>query len=474
MSDLRGYLDRLRARPGELVEVARRVDPVGEVSAVVKALEPAGKPAVLFSDVAGSELPVVMGLFGTRDRLAGALGVDRRALLRHALDVLAGELPAPVPVTDTRLDEVCLTGDDVDLGALPIGVHSRDDAGRYLTSGVVLARDPASGAVNTGMYRIMVTGPNTMTVNAAPDHDLGRIFTAAAARGEDVPIAVVLGHHPAYYVASQLKNPVQVDCHRVAGALLGAPLRVTGGVTVDLELPADAEIVLEGLVRPGDKEQEGPFGEFTYYYGRAQAPVCTVTAIRRRGDAIFHDLHPTHDEHRCLWLFPGREARLLEAVGRVVPGVVDVRIPFHGGSLSAYVSVRKSREGDGSQAMLAAFGADHFLKQVIVVDDDIDVHDDAAVQWAAQVRVQATRDLVVLPGMKGIRMDPSAYVVGETGDRLSDKVGIDATRPVHTPFPERADLPHRGFEELDLAGYLSDIDLDRVRAAAHWRRRMEE
>jgi 2,5-furandicarboxylate decarboxylase 1 len=324
------------------------------------------------------------------------------------------------------------------------------------------------------MYRIMVTGPNTMTINAAPDHDLGRIFAAAAQRGTDVDISVAVGHHPAYFVASQLKNPVHVDTHRVAGALLGTALRVTPAVTVDLEAPADAELVLEGVVHPTERTSEGPFGEFTYYYGAAQAPVCTVTAIRRRSDAIFHDLHPTHDEHRCLWLFPGREARLLEAVRRVVPGVTQVRIPFHSGSLTAYASVRKTREGDGRQAILATLATDHFIKHVVVVDDDIDIHDDAAVLWASQVRAQATTDLLVLPGMKGIRMDPSARPAGETGDRLTDKTGLDATRPVHTPFPDRADLPYRGFEKLDLNGYLQEADRERVCTAAYWRRQLEE
>jgi len=474
VSDLRHYLTELRARPGELIDVTRRVDPVGEISAVVKALEPAGKPAVLFHDVAGSDLPVLMGLFGTRDRVAAALGAERGTLVAHALEVLAGELPPVRRVEDGPVAEVSVTGEAVDLAALPIGVHSRDDAGRYITSGVVLARDPRTGAVNTGMYRIMVTGERTMTINAAPDHDLGRIFAAAAADGRDVPVAVVLGHHPAYYVASQLKNPVDVDTHEVAGALLGAPLRVLPAATVDLEIPADAEIVLEGVVRPADKVEEGPFGEFTYYYGAAQAPVCTVTAVRRRADAVFHDLHPTHDEHRCLWLFPGREARLFDAVRRVVPGVVAVRIPFHGGALAAYLSVRKTREGDGKQALLAAFAADHFLKHVVVVDDDVDVHDDAEVLWAAHVRVQATHDGFVMPRMKGIRMDPSAVAVGEGGDRLTDKVGIDATRPLHDGFPERADLPPRGYEHLDLAHYLAEDDLDRVRTATSWRRRMQE
>lgn len=472
--DLRSYLDDLRRQQGELIEVSRPVSPVGEISAVVKALEPSGKPAVLFHDVIGTDMAVVMGLFGTRNRLASSLGVGRRALVRHALSVLASDLPETTQGNGGLLDGRVRRGQDIDLGELPIGVHSREDAGRYITSGVTLARDPDSGAINAGMYRIMVTGRDTFTVNAAPDHDLGRIFSAAAQSGKDVEIAIVLGHHPAYYVASQLKNPKEVDSHRLVGGLLGAPLQVTPGLTVDLEVPADAEIVVEGVVKPADRIDEGPFGEFTYYYGSAKAPVCKVTAIRQRPAAIFHDLHPTHDEHRCLWLFPGREARLYAAVRQVVPGVTGVRIPFHSGSLSAFVSVTKSREGDGKQAALAALASDHFLKHVVVVDDDIDIFDDAAVLWATSVRVQADRDMFVVPHSKGIRMDPSAQAVGPAGDRMTTKVGLDATRPMGDAFPTRADLPFDGFEDMKIDDYLQADDFRHVSDLARNRRQMEE
>lgn len=472
---LRTYLADLRQTSGELVEVDREVDPVGEISALVKALEPHGKPAVWFHRVRGSALSVAMGVFGTRARLASALGVDRRDLVNWTLDRLASDLPEVNPVASAPIDEVVVRGSEVDLGDLPIGVHSRDDAGRYLTSAVTIARDPVSGSLNTGIYRMMVTGPDTITVNAAPDHDLGRIFAAAAERGLEVPVALVIGHHPAYYVASQLKQPAAVDSHRVAGALAGRPLDIAAGDTVELEVPAEAEIVLEGVVQPGRVVPEGPFGEFSYYYGSADAPVCRVTAVRRREDAIFLDLHPTHDEHRCLWLFPGREARLFDAVRQRVPGLTGVRIPFYGGALSAYLSVRAEGEDDGRRAIEAAFATDHFLKYVIAVDDDIDIFDDAAVLWAVNVRTQATVDGLLLPGARGIRMDPSAARVGAGRERRSDKVGVDATvRFLGSGFPERADRPVSGFADLDLGSYLRPAELTFVRNAAAWRFRMEE
>jgi 2,5-furandicarboxylate decarboxylase 1 len=462
--DLGGYLEQLRSLH-QLVDVRKPVSGEFELSAVVKALEPAGAPAVLFSDVTGSELPVVSGLFGTRERIALALGVP----VREAHDHVLGCIRRPVPVArcsgNAPVQEVVQTGADVDLDALPIGVHSKDDAGRYLTAAVTLARDPGTGRTNTGIYRLMATGRNQLTVNAAPDHDLGRILAAATAAGRDVEVAIVVGHHPTYAIGSQLKHDTWTDSHEVVGALLGRPLEVVPAVTVDLEVPAYAEIVLEGVVRTSQVVPEGPFGEFTYYYGAARAPVCEITAVTRRREAVFHDLHPTHAEHRCLWLYPGREARLLEAVRASVPGTRAVRIPFHGGSLSAYLSIDKRHESDGKQALLAAFARDHFLKHVIVVDGDIDVLDDDEVLWALNVRFQAGADLVQLPNAKGIRMDPSAVKlqVGGRPQAVTDKLGFDATRPIATEFPERADLPAPGYAAVDLAQLLEPDDLARVR-----------
>lgn len=466
-TDLPGYLKHLATQAGQLVTVDRSVEPGGEVSAVTKALEPYGAPAVLFTDVAGSPHPVLMGTFGTRSRLADAIGVELDRMLDHALEVVAGPLPAAEQVIDAPVQQVVLQGDDVDLDALPFAVHSRDDAGRYVTAGVTVVRDPETGVVNTGMYRMMLTGRNQLTVNAAPDHDLGRIIAKARAAGTTVPIAIVIGHHPAYLISSQLKNPITVDAHELAGALLGSGLRVTDGVTVDVPVPADAEIVLEGVIDPGAMQDEGPFGEFSYYYGATTAPLCTVTAVTRKEEPIFQDLHPTHPEHLCLWLFPGREARLLERVRLSVPAVHTVRIPFHSGGLAAYVSIRKHREGDGKQALLAAFAADHFLKHVVVVDEDIDVFDDARVLWATSVRVQTDRDLLTFDGARGIKMDPSSArsVRGSVVDHVTAKCGVDATRTLDPPFPEAADLPPRGFEQIDVLSYLEGADHEHVSGA---------
>lgn len=473
---LRTYLDELEST-GDLLHVDREVGLHHELSAVVKMTEPAGAPAVRFSSVRGHDMPVVTALFGTRERVARGLGVSARAAVDHVLAAIQDASAADVTTVDSAaapVHDVIHLGAEASLDDLPIGVHSARDAGRYLTSATTVVRDPRTGTVNTGIYRLMIDDAQHLTVNAAPNHDLGRIMRAAG--GADVDIAIVIGHHPAYLVASQLKNPVNVDTHAIAGRLLGQPLRTVPGQTVDVPVPADAEIVIEAKVRTADLVQEGPFGEFTYYYGQAKAPRAEVTAITHRRDPVFHDLHPTHAEHRCLWLYPGREARLLAAVRASVPGTAAVRIPFVGGALSAYLSVAKQHECDGQQAILAAFAADHFLKHVYAVDLDVDIFDDQQVLWATNVRFQAGVDLVSLSNAKGIRMDPTAHIVTKDGapQAITDKLGFDATMPITRDFPPRADEVPQGMGDLTLEQWFDAASTARLRAVLDTRRALAE
>ncbi len=473
--DLRSYLaDLAREHPADLVTISRPVSSDHERSAVVKALEPLGCPAVLFAHVDGRAQRVVMGLFGTRSRIADALGVGVDECVQHLVDT---DLTRQTPEVMTGAAPVhthLATGGQVNLADLPVGIHSRDDAGRYITSGVLLVRDPVTGKLNAGIYRLAVTGCNTMTVNGGPGHDLGRIIRSAPT-GAQIPFALVIGHHPAISVASQLKHSTDIDAYRAMSSLLNEPLRLAPAVTVDLLVPGDAEYILEGTIDTGKWVEEGPFGEFTYYAGNAVAPVATVSAVTCRDDPIFLDLHPTHNEHRALWLFPGREARLLTAVRARVPGTRAVAIPSEGAGLLARISITKRHPADARTAIIAALNSDDTLKQVIVVDDDIDVHDSGQVEWALGVRFQAGNDLVVIPQLRGIRMDPSATrpAGAAPGQVVSDKIGVDATAPV-ADFPGRADLVGEEFTALDLFGYLDGGELrarlDRHRALDRSRR----
>ncbi len=458
--DLRGFLEQAEAAGEQVVHVKRRVSPLHELSAVVKAFEKAGNPIVVFDDVEGSEMPVVDGVFASRARIALALGLPAGPMAEPYLELLEHSIE-PVVVSPAPVQANVATGDDVDLGGLPICVHAADDAGRYITSGVCLARDPESGAINAGIYRTMIKGRNRLTLSVDSGQDLERILIAAAERDEPVDVAIVIGGHPAVAIASQAKVPISVDSLALAGALLQEPLAVAPGATVDLPIPALADVVIEGRVRPGVKEPEGPFGEFSYYYGSDDGWVCEVSAIASRADAIWLDIHPIHREHRILAITPGREARLLETLRRHVPGVRDVHVPTASAGMIACVSLAKRHDGEPRQVGMIALGIDSMLKHVIVVDEDIQPDDPEQITWALAVRLQADRDVLLVPYAKGFAEDPSSYGFTDrvTPRGLTTKTTIDATLPLEVERPLRADEAPEGYAEIDLADYVESDGL---------------
>ena len=454
-ADLRSFLQRADEAGEPVVRIAREVSPVHELSAVVKAFERRGNPILVFENVDGAELPVVDGVFGSRERIALALGVDAGSLTESYIERLAHPL-APETVAEAKVQEV-VNSENVDLGELPICVHAPLDAGRYITSGVCLARDQESGAINTGIYRVMLKAKDRVTLSVDSGDDLARILTTARDRGEPVDVAIVIGGHPAIAIASQAKIPIDIDSLSVTGALLGTPLRVHDAITVDLPVPADADVVIEGRVQTGAGEPEGPFGEFSYYYGSSMGWVCEVTAVTRRSDAMWLDIHPTHREHRILAFSPAHEARLLQTLRRSRTAVKAVHIPTETAGLVACISLRKRHDGEPRQVAMSAFGVDSLIKHVVIVDDDVDVTDPGEVAWALTVRVQADRDILMIPNAMGIAEDPSSYSYGSRVEPrgLVTKTAIDATMPLEAEIPPRADeLPGR-YADLDPRDYLS-------------------
>jgi 2,5-furandicarboxylate decarboxylase 1 len=305
----------------------------------------------------------------------------------------------------------------------------------------------------------MVQNERQATVSVDPGHDLGKVIAWGGREERPVEFAIVIGAHPALSIASQAKVPMTRDTYHVMGALLGEPVDVVACDTVDLQVPANAEIVLEGRILPGETAAEGPFGEFHYYYGSdPRAALCDITAISHRSDAIFADIHPTHRDHRCLWLHPGREASLLQRLRAAIPSVEAVHLPLEGAGMVALISIDKRHNGDSTRALLIALSFDLFIKHAVILDRDIDIYDAGQVVWAMAVRLRPDRDLVVIPRVRGYHEDPSSYSLGSSdeGGRLTTKLGYDATVPIGGHFPERADsLPSR-YAGLDPLEYVDN------------------
>jgi 2,5-furandicarboxylate decarboxylase 1 len=446
---LRTFLDLLERTDDEgIAYVDREVDPVHELAAVVKRMEGSDDRTVIFEKVAGHDIPVLMNLYGSKRRIALALGLDPHVRPREVLDHYVERLEhavEPIEVDGGPVHEVVVTGDEVDLERLPFGVHAVEQGGRYINSGAMLVRDPATGAINAGIYRTMLQAPAKVTVSVDPFHDLGKVIDWGIRHDEPVPFAIVIGADPALFLASQAKLDMSHDVYGVIGSLTGEAVEVVRCRTNDLLVPAHGEIVIEGVIRPGETAPEGPYGEFSYYYGSdPAATLCEVTAITRRREPIFADILSTHREHRCLWLHPGREAGLLQRLRSVVPSVRSVQLPLDGTGMVALISIDKNHEGDPRRALLAALSADVFIKHAVIVDDDdIDVHDPARVAWAMITRFQPDRDTITVSSLRGYGEDPSRY----PGD-VTSKIGYDATRPL-SGFPTPADLLPARYEDLD-------------------------
>ena len=420
--------------PDEVVRVTEPVSLEYEVMALVLEYERRRRfPILLLESLRGSAIPIVCNVVASRRALAFALGVPESALaLEYARRIK--DTIKPVVVTDAPFRHTRVTGRDVDLARLPIPTYFPGDAGRYLTAGMLVARDPETGVETEGYHRFQLKGPDRLGVSL---HSRRRMFEyqrRAEARGQALPCAIVLGLHPLVSMGSLAYPPADVGKFEVVGGLLGEPLEVAPCSTIDLHVPAAAEIVIEGEILAGVREPEGPFGEFTGYFSRRSTQhVFVAKALSMRERPWFQSIGSGRAGDHITTLGLVREAEIHNALSRVIPNVTGVHVPLSGtSSFSAYVAIKQGRPGEAKHVIPIVLGVDHYLKLVVVVDDDIDVFDESDVLWAVATRMQADRDLVTIAGSLGAILDPSADERGITA-----KLGIDATRPFGQPFGEK-------------------------------------
>lgn len=430
--DLRHYLDQLRTtRPSDLVIVSREVDPVQEAIALVRNLEARGRdPAVLFENIRGAHMPVLVNVHASSARLALALGVAPEALNETYVKRMEHLIP---PVMGNGPVQECIIPEgEIDLARFPFLTPFANCPAPYISGGIMVVKDCETGIRNLSYIRMMITGRNTMTMNAAPFQHTDTIIRNAEKRGRTCPAAIILGYHPAVAMGSLAKVPFDVDEYDCCGALLEEPLPLVKCRSIDLEVPAHAEIVMELEIFPGEQVPEGPYGEFTGYALPAEKqPVVRVRAITHRRNPIYQDVTAGAREHLLLGKIP-KEATQERFLRGLFPIVRRVHMPFSGrGRFHLVISVGKHRPADIRRLILAAYINDHFIKHVYVVDEDVDVTDDAAVLSAFATCFQADRDLVMIERMPGSSLDPSGYA-GATGSKL----GFDCTRKGER-FPPR-------------------------------------
>ena len=456
--DLRYFLRYIEKHAPELLmQVPGEVNPRWELSAVQKRLEVDRRlPVLQFQKVVGSTMPVISNLFASKTHLALALETTPEKVIPRFTDAQVNGL-APRNVKSGPVKDVVLAGDNVDLNVLPIVTHCEKDAGPYLSSGVTIMRDPVSGSLNAGIYRNLVTSPTTLTMNMAPLCHGSEIAADAEKAKHHVEAAIVVGHHPALAISSQQRGQRSELELNTMGALLEEPLDMVPAETIDLPVPADAEIVIEGRIRTDAWADDGPFGDYWLYYAPPKpARIFEVTAITHRRDAIFHDIFSVGPEHLTLFSL-GMEGVVFSQLKQLVPDLIAINVPVCGSGNLVYVQIRKGLDGQGVNAAIAALGAYRF-KCAVVVDEDVDINDDGKVLWAMMTRTQADRSIFMIPGSYVSRVDPTGYPAWQTGNEgaplLSTRLGIDATKPLDPAFPEVAEPPSELWTNLDLKRYL--------------------
>jgi 2,5-furandicarboxylate decarboxylase 1 len=420
---MRAFLSDLEDS-GDLVTIPQPVHLDYEIAACLA--EAAGGPALRFLHVRGCPdgraMPIVGNLLNSLPRFAK--GVSSTTQTLQASLIAAIEKPLPHRIVSSAPCQEAIIAEPSLAAELPIPRFFEKEAGPYITAGAIIAKDRVSGFTNLSIARLMPLDGNRAFVGIAPNHHLAVLARAAHARGEKLDIAVCIGNHPAVLIAACLYLGLGDDELPIAGALLGEPLDVVRCTQSDLLVPAHCECVLEGTLDAGEPFTEGPVSEFHgMYENYGVGIVATFARLTRRRDAIFQVVLPGYHPEHCLLGGVAIAAGLFRVVRNAVPSVCEVAVGLGGaGRLHAVVSLRAPRAGEARKAMFAVWAAVNLIKQVIVVDDDIDPWNALQVEWATATRVKPDRDFVIIPAVRADRSEPLDQ------DGTITKLGIDATR----------------------------------------------
>lgn len=437
---IRSYIDRL-VRSNALLRIKKEVDPEFEIPAVMKRVEKLGN-AVLFENVKGSKFPVINNVFGSRDMLALLFETSREKVVQEFIK-RRKESILPKIVNKESKQYIQRTGKDVNLFELPIVTHCSKDAGPYITGGVIIAKDPETGIRNVSINRMMLKDRNILGIRMMSPQHLGIIQEKSEKINRNLPIAVAIGNHPFVALSAATTLPFGKDELELASSLFEEPLELVGCDTIDLQVPAYSEIILEGEILANVREDEGPFGDFMQFYVPVMKNhVFKVNSMKYKRDAIYQTIQASSLEDMHL-LALSREAQIFEAVKNTNCRLKAVSlIPM---ILNCVISIEKQFEGEPKQVISAAFGVYYWLKVCVVVDHDVDVFNIEDVWWAIATRANPGKNLMQVIDIRGFPRDP--FNIHQS------KLGIDATAPLNQwqEF-ERKYVP--GASEIRLEDYL--------------------
>ncbi|MBI3064148.1 MAG: UbiD family decarboxylase [Deltaproteobacteria bacterium] len=422
VKDLRQFLHVLQDR-GELLSIEEEVDLRFELSEYLKQFDAMHGPALLFKSVKGHGGQIAGNLIGTKKRLALAFGVkDEEKLLETFLKRRARKIE-PRKVRSGPVKQVIVREQkEVDLTALPIPTYHEGDGGPYISCGILVSKSPSSGLRSMGLHRLQIKGKRRMGVHLS-NPPISAFAAEAERDGKPLDVAVALGVHPVLLLASVVTSPNE-DKLAIASSLLGSAVEMVRCATVDCEVPAHAELVIEGRVLPNVREKEGPFGETSGYYFSDDSCVIEATGVSHRKEPILQALHPTVQEVALLG-GPAGEAEMLRMLRQRGFAVQDLVVNQSSNRTHVALSLRKKHDGEARQLLYFLLSGVPYIKHAVVVDDDVNVHDAQEIEWAISTRFQADNDLVIVPNLPARSIDPS-----KKAGEFTTKAGLDATVPM--------------------------------------------
>jgi len=469
MKDLRWFMSYLRTKAPELyVEIEKEVDPFLEVTAVIGRLEKIygiETPLLHFKRVRNFEHGLVCNVYNGYRKISLAMCGEFKQPWDLLVEYLVRRSKSvqPVEVSSGPCKEVILKGDDVDVTRFPVVTTSPKDDAPYITTAVTVTKDidnPSFPNYNLGIYRHKIIGRDKIGLYYSWGKFIHYLHKKTEERNKPFEVALAIGLNPLITTAALDQNHLHE--YELAGSLMGQPVELVRCETVDLHVPAQSEIVIEGVIRPGVRQREGPFGEYPRYYGQiVEAPLVEITCITHRENAIYQ--HASSGGHAENVFFLGWEADLLATLKKYYPTVKAVHMPFYVAPYFCFISIKKMNEGDPMSVGMAAAGLQQFAKFIIVVDDDVNIFDIKEVLWALTTRCRYDDDTAIVPWCKGNRLDPTTYNRMRTGrDSMVTKIIFDATKKTGLTYdlPEPIDEPL--ISEIDLSKYGINVGAYRI------------
>jgi 2,5-furandicarboxylate decarboxylase 1 len=430
--NMRDWIDRLDSS-GELIRLKKPVDPHTEMGAL---LYRARDKSLFFEKIKDFPGWRAVGQAPANINQA-ALAFDTRPdEIVKEFSARSKNLRKTVLVKDGPVREVEFSGEDVDITKLPAHIAGEKDSGRFITSGLVICRDPDTGKRNMAFHRMQIKGPRKLGILMVPRHTF-LVYQKNEARNEPTPVSIMIGHHPMYYFAAAYSGPFELDELELAGALMQEEVEVVQGKTNDLEVPAHAEVCLEGVILPHEREEEGPFSEFQDYYvaGAGMNPVIRIDRMTMRRDPIYKEIQNGSEVEGCTYHKIPMSVGIYDRL-KTVGGYADlVNVMILPGILGAVIQLKQRFGGEAKNLLLGALSSQYLHpKVVIAVDEDVDICNPAEVLWAMTTRVNPERDVFIVNETRVHPMDPTGIELVKPGSplgwsRIGSKMGIDATKP---------------------------------------------